>query len=210
LAPLEFVVTLLSAIILASILVIIPISVFGSGSFLGLGDPDACTTTSENVVGVQGTSSGDGAESSVVPGLHDDASAVPRQIGICERHPTAGVKAASAGERATGLLLLLGFLVLARVTIVAARRDGLFSRTTATRTRALGWYLVLGSLGAATVASLLSGVVVSSSVDDIGWTDGLRGFDMPWTLVVVGIGVITVARVLRQAVALQDDVDATI
>jgi len=57
---------------------------------------------------------------------------------------------------------------------------------------------------------LLSGVLISSAVDDVRWMDGLRGFDMPWTLVVVGIGVITVGRVLRRAVDLQDDADATI
>jgi len=31
-----------------------------------------------------------------------------------------------------------------------------------------------------------------------------------WTTLVVGFGIITVGRVLRQAVELQDDVDATI
>jgi len=210
LAPLEFVVTWLSALVLASVLVFIPVTVLGDGSFLGMGDPDACTTTSDNVVGEQGGDDGDHLDLPIVHGLHTDASATLRRVEICDNSPTFGVKVAAVAESSIDLLFLLGFLALARLAIVAARRDGVFSRTAVGRTRMLGWFLALGGLTAAVLRALLSGVVVSSAVDDVGWAGGLRGFDMPWTLVVVGLGVITVGRVLRQAVDLQDDVDATI
>jgi hypothetical protein len=52
--------------------------------------------------------------------------------------------------------------------------------------------------------------VVSSALDGVSWTQAAHDVRPPWTLVMVGIGVLTVARVLRDATALQEDVDATI
>lgn len=208
LAPIELAVTVVAALLALLLVVAIPLAVFGSGAVLGLGDEEACATVRPGTVpyGVA-----DGLpRSEGVDGLHRDARTWPERIEVCDRHPSTGVKAAATGGGAADVAVLVGFLVLTRRLIRTARHRGLFTPAVAAATGLLGWFLLLGSLGAAVVQALADGVVISSAVDDVGWADGLRDFDMPWTLVLVGVGVLTVARVIRGAVALQDDVDATI
>lgn len=209
LAPLDLGVTAVSALVAIILVVFIPLSVFGEGTFLGFGDTEACAWSTPGAVGWFEDDDG-GRPSSGVVGLRDHARSFPTSLEICDTDPGVAVRLAAAVPDGADLLLLLGFLLLTRRLIGTARRHGLFTEMVAARTRTLGWFLLVGSLVAAAAAAAASGVVVSSAVRDVAWAVNLGHFDMPWTLVLVGLGVLTFARVLRLAVALQADHDATI
>ena len=214
LAPLEFVVTCISALIVLAFAVAVPAAIFGSGSVLGIGEPSACAVVDLGTIGYgEGDVEVPGMavqHSPFIVGLHRDASFVPETLSICSKNPGFGVKAASAAGRGADLVLLLGFLLLARRLIRQARTSGLFTAAVAGRTRVLGWFLLAGSVLVPLVTWASDGVVVTSAVDHVGWPGTWDHIHPYWTLQVVGLGIITVGRVLRQAVDLQDDVDATI
>jgi hypothetical protein len=208
LAPIEFVVTILSGLVVALFVVTIPFTVFGSVSFMGIGDKEACATVRSGTVPyfvADGVTPSEG-----VRGLHRDARSWPEDLQICNRDPSVGVKAASVVSMGLDLAMLLGFLWLTRRLIQAVRRERLFAQGTAARARMLGWFLIAGSVFAALIGAVLRGIVVSTAVENVSWTRGLGDFDMPWAVVIAGLGVITFSRVLRHAIGLQDEVDATI
>lgn len=209
LAPFEGAVTFLSAVLLLLVLVSVPLALFGSASFVGLGDKEACAVVQPGVVpygerDVQGNE-----DAAFIPGLHADARFSVHTLEVCDRSPGPLVKGLSVAGTAAPLVLLFGFLVLSR-RLIRHARDGMFTTAVAARTRALGWYLLVGCLLAEAIRALADGVVLHGAVRGVGWDVGLRRFDLPLTLIVVAAGIITVGRVLGQAVVLQADVDATI
>lgn len=208
LAPIEFVVTCVSALIALLFAATLAFTAFGSGSLLGLGEPDACVQVDADSVPF---GEGDGPGGFQVVGLRPEATSLPADLRICRENPGVGLEvAAAADDGAATFALLVGCLVVLRLLIRSARRHGLFAREVAARTQLLGWFLLLGALGKAAIEAVGRGIVTASAVDHTSWTDGLSRIEMPWTLLIVGTGVLTFGRVLRQAVELQDEVDATI
>jgi hypothetical protein len=200
----------MSALIAIVFALSIGATVFGSGSFVGIGDTDACAVVDTGTVGFGESDGPDGLDRTGVQGLGSGASAVPRTVEICNPKPSGGVKVASTIPGAGDLLLLLGALLLSSALIRVARREGLFTLAVAARSRRLGWFLLVGSFVVPVAQWAADGVVVRSAVDDVNWWGRWDFVDISWTLVLVSFGILTVSRVLRQAVALQDDADATI
>jgi hypothetical protein len=130
--------------------------------------------------------------------------------GWCLDDPTFWQKAASTLDPVGGAVLVIGGLVLTRRVIRGGRREGLFTEGTATRTRQLGWFLLMMTLAWPFVGAAGRGVVVQAAVPRESWIDSLAHPGVPGALVVVSLGILTVARVLRRAVPLQEEVDATI
>jgi Ni/Fe-hydrogenase subunit HybB-like protein len=108
------------------------------------------------------------------------------------------------------VVFAIGSLLLIRRVIRKARRVGLFTEATAARTRHLGWFLLVMTGLWPFVAAAGRGVVVAAAVRDESWTDQLLSPGISIALVVVSFGVLTFARILRRAVPLQDDVNATV
>jgi hypothetical protein len=210
LGPYEAAVTFLSAMVLLLVAFTIPLAIFGRASIVGIGETEACAVMQPDAVpyGERDVAGQEGA--SFIPGLRPDARFSVHELEVCDEHPSLPVKMLSIAGSAAPLLLLIGFLALSRRLIRHARRSGMFTTSVAARTQALGWFLLLGSLVVEVVRATANGVVASNAVRGLGWGTGFRHFDIPVVLVVVGLGIITVARVLLRAVVLQDDHDATI
>lgn len=208
LAPIETAVNFICVLLLVLFALVVPAALFSSGSVLGLGDSEACASTRTGLVPYFVA---DGARPSEgVEGLRSTGRSYPERLTICNRAPSGLVESAHVADSSTDFVLLAGFLLLTRRLIRTARDNGLFTAPVASRTRTLGWFLLLGSLVAAGVGAVARGIVVSSVVRGVSWTDAWLDFRASPTLILVGIGVLTVARVLRNAAALQEDVDATI
>lgn len=209
LAPIEFVLTSLAGFIALILAIAIPATIFGSGSVAGIGEREACAVVDTGMVPYGGTDDGTGRVSGV-QGLAEHTSSWPRTVEICNQDPSWGVKAAATASPVAEMLLLFGFLALALRLVRGARRRGPFTREIAGHTRMIGWFLLVGGLVRAAADAMSDGVVVDSAVADVSWTAGILRFDAPWTVLIAAVGIVSFARVLRQAVMLKDDVDATI
>lgn len=138
------------------------------------------------------------------------ASVHARELRVCISDPTFWQKAASALVPVGGLIFTVGGLLLIRRVIRSGRRSGPFTLDVASRTRQLGWFMMAMSVVWPFVGAAGAGVVVEAAVRDGEWTSTLMRPDGSLGLVVVSLGILTVARVLRRAVILQEEVDATI
>jgi Protein of unknown function (DUF2975) len=140
----------------------------------------------------------------------DVASMHVEQVEVCLTDPTFWQRAASALEPVGSMVFGLGSLVLTRRTIRRARRGGLFTPEAARATRQLGWFLLVMTALWPFVAAAGRGVVVAAAVPGQSWAGQLIPPGGSIALVVVSFGVLTFARILRRAVPLQEEVDATV
>jgi hypothetical protein len=74
--------------------------------------------------------------------------------------------------------------------------------------RFLGWYLAGGAVLAGIIESLASGVVLAQQTSGVAWSPTELRF--PWFAFLVGLGVITCARVMRIGVTMREDLDGTV
>ena len=216
LAPIEITVTALLALLavcFAMFAVIAAVGLIAHGStsvrFVGIGEP-TCVTAEPGQVPWGGSGNSDPAPDGVVGLREDVASQRGTQAEICLKDPTRLQQAAGVLDTIGGGVLAIGGLLLIQRVVRTARRGGLFTEETADRTRQLGWFLLAMTLLWPLLEGAGTGIVLSAAVQDVSWARGLFSADISYTLLVVAIGVLTFARILRQAVPLQDEVDATV
>jgi hypothetical protein len=209
-APVDGVVHVILWLILALMGLVVTIWVVGAftdsnqhPSVATIGESSACATVDTNELVIS-----DSHE--LVGGLQPHASATARRAEICLQHPTLWQKAASAVRPVGELVFTVGGLLLIRRVIAHARRQGLFTDGVTRSTRQLGWFLLVMTLLYPFLAAAGEGVVVSAAVKGVGWAQYLFQPQLNVTTVIVALGVITFARVLRWAVPLQEEVDATV
>lgn len=209
-APVEGAVTVILNLFIALLVLFAAIATFQlvtdgatSVSFATIGDENACATVDNETV----PASTDVPQRDI---RRDVASVHAEQVEVCLTNPTFWQKAAASLGPLGEVLFIYGGLLLTRRVIRGARRDGLFTEGTARRTGHLGWFLLVMTLPWPFVAAAGRGVVVEAAVRGRDWTYLLSEPHVPVAMVVVSLGVLTIARVLRRAVPLQQDVDATI
>ncbi|MBN4926905.1 hypothetical protein IEU95_08685 [Hoyosella rhizosphaerae] len=133
---------------------------------------------------------------SLLPG----ASAVVRGgAEVCVIDPGAAQVAASYLQWWSGALWLYGAFIGAAIVLSAVQRHGASSPRSLKTTRALGWYLLIGSIAVHTISALahwkiLDGVTTTWSNP---WVALLQVHHVPWTGLVMGLALLLVANVAQ-------------
>lgn len=109
------------------------------------------------------------------------------------------------------LMLAIALVALLHVLLRRATRSGLFSVDVVRTVRLIGWVLILGSI----LAELATAVAETGMLNYVvpgsfGVLALVSYVEIPLTAIIGGVAILTAARVLRLAVALRQDVDATI
>ncbi|HET6154039.1 MAG TPA: DUF2975 domain-containing protein [Marmoricola sp.] len=206
LSPLEGItrgvlVLMLAGLILSSILVLT-----GTGEFASFGAGSACATVnSETLPG--GEFKVDTYDS---PYRHARFNAQTTEV--CNTKPSAWITTAASVSTLARLLFVIVALIGLQRVLRRARRDGPFTTSAATGVSRLGVLILLGSLVTELVRQVgAREVVLSVTVHDRPDVGSIFGsFDLPFTEIVVGLGLISMGRILSRAVLLQQDQDATI
>lgn len=193
-------------------LVFLPLGAFGIGGFgfASIGSDEACVSTpsanfpmTDEPVKV-GTAYGDAM------GLRPGGHVGFETFTICNEHPSPRDRATATIAETMPLAFFFGLLLMLQRVIRATGQDGLFSPRSADRTRAVGWFLIVGSMVAELIRQAMIGATLSGVIDDVSWRSTLAHWDFPYAAVFAGIGVLSLARVLGRAVTLQVEQDATI
>lgn len=184
-------------------------TIFSSGTMLGVGSSSICTEVQPGVYlpfGGDDDGAGDGSL-----GLAKDARESVASTRICAEDPTAGARALSLLDPLGDLVMLGVVLLLVRRWIRAARRDGLFAPGVATRLSHVGKALVVAAGVTCLLGIVSTNAVVAAAVDGpYTWKFSGVVTTFPWLLLVVGIGVTSLARVTAYGRLLQQDVDGLV
>lgn len=206
LAPIDFVVSVLTTLLVVGLVFTAVSSIFDSGGGFGFGSDVVCADYEAGAMPWGGRGGGHG-----VVDLVDDARAYPAGVEVCTAAPTIRDRFYLGLTVWPSLLFTLGFLVGLRLVIRAARREGMFTTGVARRVTMLGWYLlavpvVVATLEATGNALLLRGLVEGG----IGWLDWQDGLRMSWSALIGGFGLITFGRLLQRTVPMREELDATV
>jgi hypothetical protein len=179
-------------------------------SYATIGGPETCVASHHSV----GTFSGaDVPDARPIEGVTDlrthAATARADEWTICLKNASELQWAAARVEPVGQTLFALGTLLLIRWTIRGARSAGLFTAEAARRTRRLGWFVLLSSCILPYLSAAGRGVVYDAAIRNYPWQMVLAPH-LSIVLIVVGLGILSFARILRLAVPLQDEVDTTI
>lgn len=183
----------------------VPFVVFGPGSVFGFGGPEVCAGSRPGEIPWAG---GNGRQA--LSGLSQDARWHTGTIEVCDTAPGFGVRLGGSLGPMCEVGLFVGALLLTRRVISHARRRGLFAAGVATRVQTLGRFLVVGAPVSALLAQVSDGIVLDAVVRGVEWHDNLLAWDFPWTVLIAGVGLVSMAKVVAYARLLQDDVDGTI
>ena len=171
-------------------------------TLMGLGQSEACV---EAEVGRAALPAGDGGRP-VVDIDRGEAEVFAETASVCLNDPNGAEVAAAAVPTVGTTALAVGALVLVRRVIRRARRHGAFTLPVAAAVRHLAWLLLVQALVWPFVSAAARGTVLDGATGG-DWHASLLSPGLNWLLVIVAVGVLTVGRVLRLSVALQDEVD---
>ena len=206
LGPLDFVTSFFATLLAAAIALIVASAVFGwGGSTLGMGGNDVSVRTDLRTFGLTEDPYGDVRKDD---GIHRDVAVSPDGARLYDHDPSLRQQALSGLTQAPSTVVFFGFVLMTRRIIRYARQHGLFSAELARRITRLGWLLLAGLLLAGLLKWLGEGLLLSSMVDTMSWTDGSIGVSVP--ALIGAFGLVSIGRIMQHAAALQADADATI
>lgn len=205
LAQIDVLTSALGFLVGALMLLAVTMTVFGSGSVLEFGDEEVCAPAVPGEVPWGGTES-----RRAVPGLEEDARWLTTEIAVCVEDPGTGLRLLGSLRGLGELGVFVGSLVLVRRVIRYARRAGLFAEGVSSRVLLLGRFLVVAAPVIALSAQIGDHLVLDAAIEGELWSGHLLNWDFPWTLFIVGVGLVSTAKVIGYARLLQDDVDRTI
>lgn len=182
-----------------------------SVSILGFNDDHPCVSTDNLIIGLpEGGDTKIPGPDLVRPGTHLSPSGTT----FCVDDPTATQRVAAALGQPIGVVYIFGTCLLIRRLIRVAREDGLFAVRPIIWLGRLGKFLVAMSILVPAATALGNGIFLASvTTEELGMTwhsQLVASFPLDVTLLVVGLGVITFARILIRAAHLQKELDLTV
>lgn len=143
--------------------------------------------------------------------LHPDVTSSVEQALICLQQPTGGERvvaflttAPTAFGYAITLLLLL--LLLER-----ASRDGVHTAATAAGLKRFGVFVLVALPAVTLVEAFAAGWLLQRATSrDVEATAFLSDWDLPWWAVVTGVGLLTLAKIVRTSAEMREDLEGTV
>ncbi|MGW0576356.1 DUF2975 domain-containing protein [Streptomyces sp. NPDC002920] len=202
LEPMAGVVTVLCAL-LAVFLMLKAFAAIGIGGVFGWGDGSVCATDPHTEGGGD-----DWFSRTMEPRPGVEVSFTPR---YCDGSPNGGARLLNTLTELPSSALYVGALFLLYWLIRAARQDGPYTVRAAGRLRLLGWYLTVGSIVCHIIESVAGAALLNS----------LRAADhrpllydvtqgMPYLALLTGIGLLSLARIMRVGTAMREDLEGVI
>jgi hypothetical protein len=202
LEPIATVVTAL-CVLMAAFLVLKAYAAFGLGGAFGWGDGSICATDPYTHGG-----SGDELSQALGPKPGITLSFMPE---YCDNSPSGGTRLLSTLTELPSSALYIGALFLLYWLIRAARQDGPYTLRMAGGLRLLGWYLAIGSI-VCHIAESAAGAALLNSVRSMDHRPLLYDVThgMPYFAVLTGIGLLSLARIMRVGTMMREDLEGVI
>lgn len=143
--------------------------------------------------------------SALKPGVTGGATS----INICTNHPSAGQSALSTLNQTPSFLFFFCVLVLIGWLLREADKRGLYSALMPVQLRRLGWFLLVGGLVVMIAQGEAASHLAATMLDNVSPWD-LDYWQIPWATVLIALGVLSFARIMRIGSAMRDDLDGTV
>ena len=205
LGSIDFILNVLGTLTIILAVTVTLTSLFGSGSGLGITDDPVCAEARPTVV--------EGPEQRELlrqGKIGDNGTWGTASVRFCANDPSGIQETLYLGIPWPRLLFWIGLLGLTKRLIRRGRREGMFTNQFAHGVGVVGAYLLVGCFAVAAIQAAAQGMLIATLLPHEGTWIGFVGWDFSLSALIAGFGLLTVSRVLQQAVAMRDDLDATI
>ncbi|HEV2372583.1 MAG TPA: hypothetical protein VGS19_10465 [Streptosporangiaceae bacterium] len=206
--PLESVTVFFGVIMLLALLAGAGFALFQpGGGFLGIGS-QVCVTQPDATYGSSAWSLNG------MVGVRPGASAsVAGTVSACLNHASAGQTTLYVLTQVPDAVLWGGILLLLFLMIRTARREGPFTPGVATAMRRLGWFIIIGSVTAATVRGLALAQLLGDMLNGpsqyplVAWAAVRSLVPVP---ALAGAALLTLANITRLGATMDDEIKGTV
>jgi hypothetical protein len=180
-------------------------TIFWGGSLFGVGDREACVEMPSGIVPVAER------DNNIVMGVQDGVRSGTAIARMCASDPTPGQRILNSLTKLPTFLVLIGALLLASRLVKAAGREGIFTMHMAGRLRVLGWFVLVGALGATLLEAQMRMWLANTMLKEPrGWGVGLGDWDVPVMVLFLAAVLISMARIMRISTAMREDLEGTV
>ncbi|WP_370063086.1 DUF2975 domain-containing protein [Streptacidiphilus sp. MAP5-3] len=181
------------------------LAVLGLNNFYGWGTPSpACLDAPADLLHFQGSGA-------ALAGLHTNGTSFAETFNVCAQHPSTGQTTLRTVAEATPMLFLLLGLALVVRLLDSAHHEGVYSLKVARRLRILGWSLIGGELATSFAQAIANRQLLASLTQyHLGFSAVMELWHLSWVLLLVGIGVLTFARIVRTGHEMRAELDGVI
>jgi hypothetical protein len=179
-------------------------AIFGGDavSFFGAGGPRVCADANATYSGSQ------------FPGMPPGVTVSSTGSQVCAASTDWFQHLLAVLVNVPEFVIFMGVLWAVRKLTRAAERDGVYSLALVSWVRRLGWWLTAGSVAAMVVRGVATTHLLASMLPGDSAEDqrplGLINWDFPTVAFVAGLGVLTLARILRIGVGMREDLEGTV
>jgi hypothetical protein len=200
LRPYERVIAFFAGLMLIGLVIQAAHATSGESWFFGFGDSHVC-------VGATPSQVGNDSGRLHTTGLAEGVRVTATDVDACTSSPTVRERLLFSLDNGMVPLFAVGVLLLIWWTLRRARRDGVFIESFARRVSRLGLYVLLGALAVNVVRTWAEWQLLKALIPS-GSHPGAWHFS--FTPLVVGLGLITVGRLMATTVPMREELDATI
>ena len=183
----------------------IPFILVGSGSFLGVGEPEVCVSAPIGALDLNS-----GGQMHVHAGQHEGVTIRATHAELCDRSPSTTQRVWYAVSAFPEYFYALGFVGFAWMLTRIARRRGLFSPHVALGVGHLGLYVLVGAVAVSLLRMWGEEHLFLTMIDVSSSGLWFPFFHLSWTTLFAGFGLLTIGRVMAQSVRMQREIDATV
>ncbi|HEY3735400.1 MAG TPA: hypothetical protein VGL63_15945 [Streptosporangiaceae bacterium] len=204
--PLRTVTTVFGGLLLLGLIAVVVFTVFGSGSLGGFGHGTICATQPNTTYGGSGWT--DHLGIATRPGT---SISINGTLQACADRPGIGQRVLYTLTSLPGQLVWIGVIALLWLVIGTADRAGPFTGPVAMALQRLGWFIIVGSIGAAVVQGFALDQLLNTMLrgDHVGdpLTAAIHVLPVP---VLAGVALLTFARIIRAGADMQDEIRGTV
>lgn len=135
----------------------------------------------------------------------------PTGTRVCLAEPTWWDQVLGILEHAPSAFATAGTFLLLVLLLENATRHGIHTVETANRVRRFGWYLLVALPGTTLVEAVARAELQRRTVVEPSHAVGFATeWDIPWWAVVVGLGMLSLAKIVRTSAAMREELEGTV
>jgi hypothetical protein len=130
-------------------------------------------------------------------------------MNLCTNRPSGGQQVLNVLSTAPSYYFFLGVLIIIWLLLREAEKHGLYTARIPAHLRRLGWYLLVGSLVVMIVQGEAASHLAATMLNNVT-LGALDYWQMPWETVLIALGVLSFARIMRIGSTMREDLDGTV
>lgn len=144
-------------------------------------------------------------------GLRAGASTHPTGLRYCLTEPTAGDRVLGVFDGAPSWFAYAALFFLLMRLLERASEEGIHTAATADRLRRLGWFTILVLPVVTLVEALVRTQLLRHAVTfDVSVGEFVFDWSLPWWAVVTGVGLRSLAKIMRTSADMRADLEGTV